>query len=345
MSFKPITYRKKHLTLHKTIINPDFNARIVLASDPWEYVDMWLKRRGKTGVRFFWQQARSFYNASLSLSKYSVPLTAYYSMLNMTKALLTVKGEQFSDEHHGLSGKNTSTKALLSKEVVEFKTTGVLPGLCRYLQEPSDCLKYTLKNVLYNLPYIHRAYCLTFSSDPELFVPITKPLFVKKEGSSETWFCADIKNRKYRNIWTVRSLPYDFEKEEAPDSNTEFTIRCRRRFKWTGANKASLGRLCNYHKRIRKHLLYINGPQCLWYIKRTGNNNGIIERSTLTLQFAAMHRLSELTRYEPLILTKHFRGKHNWLLSEFITKTLDQYVDEISAEITGAQIMIPGIRS
>jgi len=46
-----------------------------------------------------------------------------------------------------------------------------------------------------------------------------------------------------------------------------------------------------------------------------------------------------------MILAKHFRSKHNWLLSEFVMKALDQYVDEISAEITGAQIMISGIRS
>jgi len=168
MSFKPIIYRKKHLTLHKAIINPNFNTRIVLASNPWEYVDMWLKRRGKNEALFFWRQANSFYNSSLSLTRYSVPLTAYY---------------------------------------------------------------------------------------------------------------------------------------------------------------------------------YINGSKCLWYIKQAGNQKGIIERSSLTLQFAAMHRLSEMVRYEPMILTKPFRGKHNWLLSEFVTKSLNQYVDEISAEITGAQIMIPGIRS
>jgi len=345
MSFKPIIYHKKRLTLHKAIINPNFNTRIVLASNPWEYVDMWLKRRRRKDALFFWRQANSFYSSSLSLTKYSTPLTAYYSMLNMTKALLTTKGVQFSDEHHGLSGKNTSKKALLSKEVVEFKATGILPGLCSYLKEPQDCSKYTLKDILYNLPYIHRAYCLTFISEPELFIPVTEPLFVKKERSSESWFCSKIKNRKYTNNWSVKSLPSDFEKEKAPDNNDKFIIRSSKRFQWKGSNQASLHRLCNYHKGIRKHLLYINGPQCLWYIKQAGNNDGIIERSTLTLQFAAMHRLSEMARYEPMILTKHFRGKHNWLLSEFVTKSLDQYVDEISAEITGAQIMIPGIRS
>jgi hypothetical protein len=58
-----------------------------------------------------------------------------------------------------------------------------------------------------------------------------------------------------------------------------------------------------------------------------------------------MHRLSELARYSPTLLAKHFESRHNWLLSEFIASSLHQYMDQISAEITGFQIMVPGIRS
>jgi hypothetical protein len=60
------------------------------------------------------------------------------------------------------------------------------------------------------------------------------------------------------------------------------------------------------------------------------------------MAFAAMHRLSELARYEPMKLSKHFEGQHNWLLSEFIARSPVQVLDEISAEITGQDFIVPG---
>jgi hypothetical protein len=59
----------------------------------------------------------------------------------------------------------------------------------------------------------------------------------------------------------------------------------------------------------------------------------------------ALHRLSELARYTPDLLAQHFDSHHNWLLSEFITLALDQFTDEISAEMTGHEFMPPGVAS
>lgn len=37
---------------------------------------------------------------------------------------------------------------------------------------------YTLKDILYNLEYIHRAYNLSYTNQPELFIPIKEPRLV-----------------------------------------------------------------------------------------------------------------------------------------------------------------------
>ena len=76
------------------------------------------------------------------------------------------------------------------------------------------------------------------------------------------------------------------------------------------------------------------------------NNNikGIVERSSLTLTYAALHKLSELARYSPIRLKKHFDSQHNWLLSEFINVSLEHFIDQISSEITGMEFAQPGIR-
>ena len=55
-----------------------------------------------------------------------------------------------------------------------------------------------------------------------------------------------------------------------------------------------------------------------------------------------MHKLSELARYSPQSLAKHFDGRYNWLLSEFIAIAPLQFLDEISCEMTGYEFMPPG---
>lgn len=49
--------------------------------------------------------------------------------------------------------------------------------------------------------------------------------------------------------------------------------------------------------------------------------------------FAAMHRLSEMSRYDPNTLDKHLAGKAGWLLTEFITKSIYQFIDMISSDV------------
>ncbi len=99
--------------------------------------------------------------------------------------------------------------------------------------------------------------------------------------------------------------------------------------------------LVGYHRKIRETLYYIHGPTRLWYLKRGGNVKGLIRRSSLTITFAAMHRMSEMARYTPSLLARHFDCQHNWLLSEFIATARSQFIDEISSEITGQEFMIP----
>ena len=217
--------------------------------------------------------------------------------------------------------------------------------LCRYFDESADNHSYSLKDLLYNLPFIHRAYNLTFKSQPELFIPIKEPLFVKKSNSTECFFRAEIE-KSFELRYTLGKLPKIFEHDKGiPD---KFIIRTRNNFRWEFGKKQkddNLRRITNFHKKIRKKTYYIYGPTRLWYIKRDGKIKGLIDRSSLTITFSAMHKLSELARYSPSSLAKHFNSRHNWLLSEFISKSLYQFIDEISAEITGQEFMIPAMRS
>ena len=346
MPAKQITLGNKRLAPQKAIVYPDFRSKTVLAEDTWDYVKMWLKRMRKGRALFYWEQAEQFHQATLQFPNTSAPVTAYYCFLNATKALLTVRGRP-SPEHHGVTGKSTSQRAYLSNEVVTFHRGGVLAALCAYLGESARGQKYTLHDILYNLVYIHRAYNLTFSSRPELFTPVSELKFVKKPGSSEAWFCAEIEDGRYANQHTINKLPGDYEKDTSPDllKDGKFVIRSKSRLTWRlrrTHQEGNLTRLTNYHRRVRRSLYYIHGQSRLWYVKRRSGLDGMIDRSSPTLTYAAMHRLSELARYDPMLLAKHLDSQHNWLLSEFISTARMQFIDEISSEITGQEFLIPG---
>jgi hypothetical protein len=339
LAFREIQHNGKPLMVHKAVVEPHFNEKTVLVTSTWDYVSLWLRRNHKNDALFFWEQARHFHHATTDLPKTSSPLTAYYCFLNATKALLLAKGIKFSD-YHGVSGKTLEGKAILANEEVVFHGGGILAELAKYLGEPADKESYSLKDVLFNLVYIHRAFDLTFKSTPELFVPIRNPQIVRSKATYESWFCAELEG-KYANERVVAKLAPRYERDHG--ITDRYLIRARRRFRWEPRKKAaSLARFRNYHRRLRCDLYYIHSPQRLWYIKRSGNVPGIISRSSLTLTFAAMHRLSELSRYAPDCLARHFEGQHNWLLSEFITVAPMQFIDEVSSELTGREFMIPG---
>ena len=156
---------------------------------------------------------------------------------------------------------------------------------------------------------------------------------------------------EHSNKITLTSLQaVNYELEVIADNTKNYTIRNKRRFKWdVTRNKPDTDnclRLNNYIKARRKEFQYIYSSNELWYIKRKDlTSSSIINRDPLVLTYIAMHRLSELARYQPNILKSHLEKDASWLLSEFINKSIVQFIDQISSEITGNQFRITGFRS
>jgi hypothetical protein len=139
-----------------------------------------------------------------------------------------------------------------------------------------------------------------------------------------------------------RALPASFH----PLPSNEHGVISTRYVRWaTNANPTSteLDDLRTLHETLRSHLHYINANETLWYLKTDGA--GRIDRRSMTLTLAAMHRLSEICRYRPSELLSLLNGQKNWLLSEFLSRVPSQYLDEIACEITQHQLMIPNVRA
>ena len=338
MSAHKLHIAGKIVRLHGSIADPDFRTQRVLCSDPWDFVSLWLKRAHKKDALFYWEQSKHFFDASKALPDLASPLTNYYCLLNASKALLSAKGQVFS-ENHGVGGRSEPGHKSLANELVDFQGSGVLPALCNYLAEPHNAGKtFTLQQIFWQMPFIHRAYCLSYRSATELFIPLTSNCFMRRDSSREAWFQAEI-DRRYINGHTERLIKPGFELFE---ENGKHFIRRRRRFRWSGRDiENSITEFKKYHKTIRSRVVPIYSSDNRWYLKKSVANHDTLANSQLVLIYAAMHRLSELSRYDPIAFSGHFNVNHNWLLSEFIQAAAGQFVYGIASEITGLEFIRP----
>ncbi len=340
LAHTPLVLKGRELSLPKAIVSPELGARTVLTNEPWDYVDLALVRQRQDDAQFYWQQAKEFFSVAQGLPLQSAPLLLYYSFLNATKALLSSKGIPFNPNHGVTEWTPTGgSRKKFSSVGVKIKTQGILPSLSRYYGETEATRKHKLKDILFNVSFIHRTYCLTYTSKPQMFIPIVNPIFVVENGTRNVFFAAQLSAHYTAKRFTNR-IPADLSADNGSLLSTS-SIPLSSVKKPTNADVVSLA---GFARSLRKDLFYINGAQTLWYVKLTTRRMRRLRRQTTTLTLAAMHRLSEVCRYDPIQLAKWLEGQKNWLLSEFIRMSGSQFIDEMAAEITGKNFLVPNVR-
>ncbi|WP_316158437.1 MULTISPECIES: YaaC family protein [unclassified Bradyrhizobium] len=343
MSIEHIGIGTKALGLTKAVNNSNFSMKTVLTLDPFNYVDLWLRRERKEEALHYWRQSRDFHRAAQGLPIESAPLVLYYCFMNAAKALLSAKGITFDPRHgvgpHRMRGPNS--KVVLSNEGIGIRPNGIVPALAGYFNEPETRRNHSLEDVLYNLIYIHRTYCLSYPKRKERFLPLKNLAFCRDSISGNVRLLAEIVEGVDWNSYKT-SLPTEVE----PAMDGSPSVQSVSSIQWTTASRptdAELESLQRLNSELRRVFHYINGSHTLWYLKTSGSYE--IRRSPLTLTLSAMHRLSEICRYKPSELRSFLDGQKNWLLSEFVAMAAPQFLDEIACEMTGHQIMIPNVRT
>lgn len=341
-----IILNKKTMKPNKASISPFLGTRNVLTNSHWDFVELWLKREGKSEALFYWNQARVFNSASIGLPNQSAPLLHYYSFMNAAKALLASKDIQFNP-HHGVGKARGGefTNIDLSSTGVNIRNEGVVASIANYLGDVSDRRQFSLKDMFYNLPYIHRTYCLTYQTENDMFIPIKNARFVLDLNNGDAYLSAKLsKDFSYEGVSDYLTDSFQLV-DESNSSGYEIKsseiLKISHPYSFVGSNHELLKQL---HKRVRCKLYYINGAETLWYIKGKEGADRQINNSTITITLAAMHRLSEISRYEPFKLVEFLGGEENWIIAEFIQQSPAQFIDEISSEITGHQFLIPNVR-
>jgi hypothetical protein len=167
---------------------------------------------------------------------------------------------------------------------------------------------------------------------------------MRDPNSQKAWFFGEVPPKYKRCIQTC--LPSGFEIDtHFPDSmrsvKQSVVVRKRKRFDWNARkSKASFASFSAYHSSVLDSVVPIIGATDRWYLALPASRpNGLPSWMPVTL--AILHRLSELSRYNPLTLQEHLTSRHSWLLQEFLEIAPAQFIRQVAAEITKVSFVVP----
>jgi len=383
ISITPYQYKNKNLHMRKSYTTTDFKSNTILTDDVFTYIEFFFSshkkvmkyqeltskqkygNENKYHYLFYWRQALTFYKAVKTLPVTSAPLLSYYTMLNAVKSYLAYRCEYIEDfvndfGNHGLAKKTDLDAHDLDTITVYRKDYGVFSLFGKTLETDFDTIwpsgadnAISIKKFFYNLAYIHRAYTTTYGKKrganiPELFIPLKTGISPSYHKASDGNLYLLFELDRHFFSSTVSSIPTTYLSSVPSD----FCVNNMNKFmlqSTSGAKRNTTDSLSAEFKslnRVLRHpFQYIRSSQRLWYLKRQlTENTELINMNSMLITMAAMHRISEIVRYKPEQLAHLMDSKENWLIHEFISLSLDQFIDEIAAEITGHEIMGTNIK-
>lgn len=351
------------LGIRKAFLNADVSSHTVLTDDVFSYVDFFFKTHKKvlkdsTGKpveqnhSYYWQQSRNFYNASKILPIDSSPLPMYYCMLNAVKAYLFYIANGFDEIKndfcsHGLkegSNDGNCTTLNLDNIFVSRFSRGVFYKFAKTEHVDFDSKwsngergAISLKRLLYQLPFVHSSYISTYKTPRrnEKFIPLAPGLSPRYMYSKDNRIRLVVDLDRHYFKQNATTIPDDI-KALIP---SEFVINDSNSFQLLSQESYRKRDIQSSYNEFRKHFSYIAGDKRIWYLIKKAQGNELEAINSMVLELAIAHRFSEIVRYKPEQMIKLLNGKENWLIHEFLSLVLDQFMDEIACEITKREIM------
>ena len=75
----------------------------------------------------------------------------------------------------------------LDNEGVHIRNKGVLPALSLHLQESELTSNHSMRELLFNVPCVHRTFCITYPAQEDMFIPLTDCQYVVDTGSMDAY--------------------------------------------------------------------------------------------------------------------------------------------------------------
>jgi hypothetical protein len=291
--------------------------------------------------RAFLRQAKEFYAVQLGVTAAAKPLPAYYFVLNLTKAYLTVADPQLTRSDrmwHGVAvqagvGNSYSIEHALSNakpqgvfpELAARTGAGnkkpvgnpvVLAQLLAYLTEATDEFA-SMSGTLPPLVPIRSIDVLQASNEAWLSVAIETDALNRRAGLSPAKLTTAaalfgdhfkfVENDQARGLSLYESTPI----AGARRAETWAQLSAVLDMSLVGVDRSKLG-----------------GQ---WYVT-VDERRGLISYEAVT--FLAMHHLSEIVRYRPHAAEELLGSKYAWVLTTWVNRACDNFLLTLASRIT-----------
>ena len=291
--------------------------------------------------RAFLKQAREFYIAQLSVTPAAKPLPAYYFLLNLTKAFLTLADPQLmrSDYmQHGLSikpGKNHTYA--IDDALSDAKPTGVFPELAGRTgagnKKPVGNPVVLAELLAYLTEATDEYSAMSGSLAPLL--PIRSIDVLQHDGSAFLSVAVSTEALKRRKGLSPAKLPseaalfgnnFRFAGND-PESGNSFYESTPVKGPGRAETWSELARM------LDRSLVGVDRSKLggQWYVT-LDTRKGLISYEAVT--FLTMHHLSEIVRYRPHAAEELLESKYAWVLNTWVNRASDNFLLTMASRIT-----------
>lgn len=336
-------------------------SSFVLTSHPFNYLQSWLdnkldeiqrdtgtKRDNIIKAKYFSYLSEDFFLSSQQSKMPAKGTLIYYSLLNLVKVFLIVKGHDLESktEHHGLSlPANSETKLKLTANN-DGDSISIFHEFGHCLEKPisnGDGVDVKFETLLRDLPEVHEiGYALNlFPNSKRKFLPIE--LVIRTNDPKNKLYYTISFKKKNEKLMRTDKLDRSIFKEKLNKIEIEDNrLNCYQSVRKINYTKNSAKSWEMAYKKIVKDISDLNITTLL-------TRNGY--RNYLSLEPTRFHRLSStlafafyigtVARYRPTLNEKVLKGKYQALISEAIISCPNQFYYQLVSYITNQVCAVP----
>jgi len=343
----PATYKYQRVKYFP--FNTDPGSSYVLTSDPWAYLRAWIDQKinnssgGKKTrflkAKYFAEQAESF---QLAAEKTRLPTKAtltYYSLLNLTKSLLSVRGLELEkkEESHGITLAKNGEALQVNGRM--NNCTNIFYEFCKILGTEIDG-KHTvdISNVLSDIPEVHEIAFTLGIIDKRKYLPIQIEFLTNFDCNkimTQVWFSKEHDSR----------LPLDkfykgdrkkYFKFITSGSDGEQIYRSSKRKAYDQHNFPRIYKnICKEYKKLDVELL-LTREGYKYYVNLKPNKYHQLANVLLMTFY-----MGTLARYRPTKTEEILTGEMYPIITEIIETCPRQFLYKITSLITETVCAVP----
>lgn len=336
-------------------------SSFVLTSNPFNYLQSWLdnklndihrdrakKRTNIVKAKYFTDLSEEFYLSSQQSKMPAKGTLLYYSLLNLVKVFLMVKGYDLETkkEHHGLTlPANSETKLKLTPNN-ENNSISIFHEFGQCLNKPisnGDGVEIKLEELLRDLPEVHEiGYALNlFPNTKRKYLPIDLVIRTN-EPRNKLYYTISFEKKNEKLMRTDKFnrgvLKEKLKEIDSEDKKLNY-YQSKIKINYTTSSNKS------WEMAYKKLVADISELNVTTLLTRNGYRN------YLNLEDARFHRLSStlaftyyigtVARYRPSLNEKVLKGKYQALILEAIISCPNQFFYQLVSYITNQVCAVP----